>query len=41
MNKLLVIVLCFAIPLTVFASDNGYKSHTTEDRYPIQKRELV
>jgi hypothetical protein len=25
MNKLLVAVLCFAIPLTVFASDNGYK----------------
>ena len=25
MNKLLVIVLCVAVPLTVFASDNGYK----------------
>lgn len=25
MNKLMVIVLCIAIPLTVFASDNGYK----------------
>jgi CxxC motif-containing protein (DUF1111 family) len=25
MNKLLVAVLCFAISLTVFASDNGYK----------------
>jgi hypothetical protein len=25
MNKLLVIVLCIAVPLTVFASDNGYK----------------
>ena len=25
MNKLLVIVLCFAIPLTAFAGDNGYK----------------
>lgn len=25
MNKLLVIVLCVALPLTVFASDNGYK----------------
>jgi len=25
MNKLLVAVLCFAIPLTVFAGDNGYK----------------
>jgi hypothetical protein len=25
MNKLIVFVLCFAIPLTVFASDNGYK----------------
>jgi hypothetical protein len=25
MNRLLVVVLCFAIPLTVFAGDNGYK----------------
>jgi CxxC motif-containing protein (DUF1111 family) len=25
MNKLLVIVLCIAVPLTVFAGDNGYK----------------
>ena len=25
MNKLLAIVLCLAIPLTVFAGDNGYK----------------
>ena len=25
MNKLLVIVLCFAIPLTLFAGDNVYK----------------
>ena len=25
MNKLLVVVLCFAIPLAVFAGDNGYK----------------
>ncbi|MCU1301621.1 MAG: hypothetical protein JWQ87_1905 [Candidatus Sulfotelmatobacter sp.] len=25
MKKLIVVVLCFAIPLTVLASDNGYK----------------
>ena len=25
MNKLLAMVLCLAIPLTVFAGDNGYK----------------
>lgn len=25
MNKLMVIVLCIAMPLTVFAGDNGYK----------------
>jgi hypothetical protein len=25
MNKLVVVLLCFAIPLTVIASDNGYK----------------
>ena len=25
MNRLLVVVLCFAIPLAVFAGDNGYK----------------
>jgi hypothetical protein len=25
MRKLLVVVLCFAIPLTVFGGDNGYK----------------
>jgi hypothetical protein len=25
MNKLLVIVLCVAMPLMVFAADNGYK----------------
>jgi|ERR1700683_219225 hypothetical protein len=25
MNKLLVMVLCFAIPLTIFAGDNSYK----------------
>jgi hypothetical protein len=25
MNKLVIFVLCFAIPLTVFAGDNGYK----------------
>jgi hypothetical protein len=25
MNKLLVLVLCFAIPLTAFAGDNAYK----------------
>ncbi len=25
MNKLMVIVLCLAMPLTVFAGDNGYK----------------
>jgi CxxC motif-containing protein (DUF1111 family) len=25
MNKLLVVVLCFAIPLAVLAGDNGYK----------------
>ena len=25
MNKILVVVLCVAMPLTVFASDNGYK----------------
>ena len=25
MSKLLAIVLCLAIPLTVFAGDNGYK----------------
>ena len=25
MKKLLVVVLCLAIPLTVFAADNGYK----------------
>ena len=25
MNKLLVVVLCLAIPLSVFAGDNGYK----------------
>jgi CxxC motif-containing protein (DUF1111 family) len=24
-NKLMVVVLCIAMPLTVFASDNGYK----------------
>ena len=25
MNKLIVILLCLAVPLTVFAGDNGYK----------------
>ena len=25
MNKLIVILLCFAMPLTLFAGDNGYK----------------
>ncbi|HZW79033.1 MAG TPA: hypothetical protein VFF50_01060 [Candidatus Deferrimicrobiaceae bacterium] len=25
MNRLLVVVLCLAVPLTVFAGDNGYK----------------
>ena len=25
MNKLLAVVLCIAMPLTVFAADNGYK----------------
>ena len=25
MNKFLAMVLCLAMPITVFASDNGYK----------------
>jgi hypothetical protein len=38
MNKLLAMILCLAIPLTVFAGDNGYKSHMTAGQYPMQKR---
>jgi len=42
MNRLLVVVLCFAIPLTVFAGDNGYKVvYDGGGRYPTQSQEQI
>ena len=35
MNKFLAMVLCLAMPIT------GTKSHTTEGRYPMLKREVI
>jgi hypothetical protein len=41
MKNLLAVLLCFVIPLTVFAGDAGYKVNYDGDQFPTQKRELA